>query len=202
MRRLRFRLILPLVFGCLALTLIAWEFHNERVIASMGTGWDTGPPVWPYQTAWILLQAINAPAYALDLPLFLLLRVTTDARLLLEVELPTIFLWWWFIGWRIDCGLLPQRDVRQRGLWGVVLGIISLGIWSCATYLVVQQVKFWSEYGGRSWRGPMLFLMGHAGILCWCLLMGFCSAAATVRLALSSRDRSPSNAVNEGLNSR
>jgi hypothetical protein len=199
MRRFRFRLILPLVFGCLALTLMAWEFHNERVIASMGMGWDTGPPVWPYQTSWILLQAINAPAYALDLPLFLLLRVTTDARLLLEVELPTIFLWWWFIGWRIDFGLLPQRDVRQRRPWGATLGVVSLGIWSCATYLVVQQVKFWSEYGEYGWRGPTLFLMRHAGILCWCLLLGLWSAVATVRVTTSFRNKRPET---ELVNSR
>src|SRR6266403_4232519 len=112
MRPLRFRLLLPLVFGCLAIALTAWEFHNERVIEAVGMGWDTGPPIWPYQTAWILLQAINAPAYVLDLPLCTLLGVrTTQACLLLE--LPTILLWWWFIGWRIDFGLLPQRSVRQ-----------------------------------------------------------------------------------------
>jgi hypothetical protein len=201
MRPLRFRLLLPLVFGCLALALTAWEFHNERVIASVGMGWDTGPPIWPYQTSWILLQAINAPAYALDLPLFLLLGVTTDARLLLGVEVPTIFLWWWFIGWRIDFGLLPQREVRQRGLWGAVLGVASLGFWSCATYLVLQQVKFWSEYGERGWSGPMLFLMRHAGILWWCLLLGFWSAAATVRVATSFRDRNSVSPLDEGVNS-
>jgi hypothetical protein len=199
MRRFRFRVVLPLVFGCLALTLIAWEFHNERVIASMGMGWDTGPPVWPYQTAWILLQAINAPAFALDLPVFLLLRVATDARLLLEVELPTIVLWWWFIGWRIDFGLLPQRDVRQRKSWGATLGVVSLGIWSCAAYLIAEQVKFWSEHGEYGWRGPTLFLMRHAGILCWCLFLGLWSAVASVRVMTSFRNK---RSETELLNSR
>jgi len=89
MQPLRFRLLLPVVFGCLAIALIAWEFHNESVIEAAGMGWDTGPPIWPCQTSWILLQAIDAPAYALDLPLSMLLGVKTNqARLLLEV--PTI----------------------------------------------------------------------------------------------------------------
>jgi hypothetical protein len=163
-------------------------------------GWDTGPPIWPYQTSWILLQAINAPAYALDLPLFMLLGVrTSQARLLLE--LPTILLWWWFIGWRIDFGLLPEKNVPQRRFWGAVLGVASLGFWSCATYLVVEQVRFWSEYGERSWRGPMLFLMRNAGILCWCLLLGFWSGAATVRFTTSLRKRVIATAIDERLNS-
>jgi hypothetical protein len=191
MRPLRFRLLLPIVFGCLAIALTAWEFHNERVIDAAGMGWDTGPPIWPYQTSWILLQAINAPAYALDSPLCMLLGVRTNQACLL-LELPTILLWWWFIGWRIDFGLLPQRSVRQRRLWGTVLGVASLGFWSCAIYLVAQQVRFWSEYGERGWRGPVLFLMRNAGILCWCLLLGIWSTAATVRFTTPLRNRSDS----------
>jgi hypothetical protein len=180
MRRLRFRFLLPLVFGCLAIALTAWQFHNDSVIEAMGMGWDTGPPIWPYQTPWILLQAINAPAYALDLLLFTLLGVRNNqARLLLE--LPTIFLWWWFIGLRIDVGLLPQGNLRQRRLRGTMFGIASLGLWSCATYLVVEQARFWSEYGALGWRGPVLLLTRNAGILCWCLLLGLWSTAVALR---------------------
>ena len=189
MRTLRLRLVLALVFGCIAIALIAWEFHNERVIEFMGMGWDTGPPIWPYQSSWILLQAINAPAYAVDLPLFVLLGVRNNqARLLLE--LPTILIWWWFIGWRIDFGLLPQRNVRKRGVWATVLAVASLAFWSCTAYLVIQQVRFWSEYGESGWRGPMLFLLRNAGILCWGFLLALWSTPAAARLASSSRGRS------------
>jgi hypothetical protein len=187
MRPLRFRLLLPLIFGCLAISLVAWEYHYQRVVAAMGMGWDTGPPIWPYQASWILLQAINAPAFALDLVLVWLLRVRPDA--LLPLELPTIFLWWWFVGWRIDVGLLPGPNLRLRRLWGTVLGTASLALWSCAIYLVQLQVKFWIEYGQDSWRGPMLYLMRNSGILCWCLLLGFWSTAATLRVATLLRNR-------------
>ncbi len=133
-------------------------------------GWDTGPPVWPYESSSILLQGINAPAYALDLLLFLLLGVRNNqARLL--VELPTILIWWWFIGWRIDFGLLPRRDARKRGVWGTGLAVLALGFWSCIAYLVVQQVRLSSDYGETGWRGPILFLLRNSGILCWCFLL-------------------------------
>jgi len=189
MSTLRFRLVLPLVFGCIAIALIAWELHNEQVIESVGMGWDTGPPIWPYQSSWILLQGINAPAYALDLAIFLLLGVgNNQARLLFE--LPTILIWWWFIGWRIDFGLLPQRSVRKRGVWRTVLVVVALGFWSCIAYLVVQQVRFSSEYGQRGWRGPMLFLLRHAGILCWCFLLAIWSTIAAARLTTPLRSRS------------
>ncbi len=199
MRPLRFRLLLPLIFGCLGIALVVWEYHNQRVIAAMGMGWDTGPPIWPYQTSWILLQAINAPALALDLALFWLLGVRADVLLLLE--LPTIFLWWWFVGWRIDAGLLPKPNLRLRRLWGTVLAVVSLGLWSCAFYLVQLQVKFWFEYGQSSWQGPMLYLMRNSGILCWCILLGYWSAAATLRVATSLRNRPTSRTVDEQANS-
>jgi hypothetical protein len=191
MRPLRFRFLLPLIFGCLATALIAWEFHNERVIEAVGMGWDTGPPIWPYQSSWLLLQAINAPAYVLDLPFFALLGVRSNQPRLL-LEWPTIVLWWWFIGWRIDVGLLPCRNVRLRGLWVTVFVIASMTFWACTIYLILEQVRFWSEYGELGWRGPILFLIRHVGILCWCILLGFWSTAITLRFTTSSPKKSQS----------
>jgi hypothetical protein len=57
MRRIRFRLVLPIVFGFLSLILFAWEYENDRVIESMGMAWDMGPPMWPYRGTVILLCA-------------------------------------------------------------------------------------------------------------------------------------------------
>ena len=41
---------------------MAWDLYNEGIIAQTGMGWDTGAPIWPYQTPAILLFAINTPA--------------------------------------------------------------------------------------------------------------------------------------------
>ena len=188
MRPVRFRFLLPLIFGCLAIALTAWEFQNQKTIEDMGMAWDTGPPIWPYQTSWILLQGINAPAYALDMPLCILLRVRSSPTCLL-IELPTIFLWWWFVGWRVDLRLSLQRNVRQNRLWGPLFCVASLGFWSCAIYLVEQQVVFWFGYGSVGWRGPLLYLLRNAGILCWCLLLAIWSTVVAVQFTIPLLNR-------------
>ncbi len=60
---IRFRLVLPHVFGFLAAVLMTWDYENNRMVGSMGMGWDMGPPFWPYQAIYLLLFTINAPAF-------------------------------------------------------------------------------------------------------------------------------------------
>ena len=55
----RLRIVLPSVMGILSLPLVLWDIHNERVIESIGMGWDTGAPIWPYQASDILLRLIK-----------------------------------------------------------------------------------------------------------------------------------------------
>jgi hypothetical protein len=51
----RLRFILPLIMGTISVPLVIWDIHNTEVIYSVGMGWDTGAPVWPYRTPEILL---------------------------------------------------------------------------------------------------------------------------------------------------
>jgi hypothetical protein len=44
------KISLPTVIGLVSATLMVWDLHNQRVIMSMGMAWDTGAPLWPYQT--------------------------------------------------------------------------------------------------------------------------------------------------------
>jgi hypothetical protein len=62
MRRTGFQVVLPIVFAFLAMVLLRWEYQNERVVASMGMGWDTAAPLWPYRAVQIISYAINGPA--------------------------------------------------------------------------------------------------------------------------------------------
>jgi len=163
---------------------MVWELHNEQVIQKIG--WDPAPPIWPYQTAWILLQGINAPAFVIVLLLFKVLRAETHGAMLF-LELPAVILWWWFIGWRVDSGLLPRKTARPRLFWGIAVGIVSLAFWSCGSYIVMEQIRFWSEYGERDWVGPMLFFVRQAGPLFWCFLLGLRSAAAASRFIISTQ---------------
>jgi hypothetical protein len=50
---IRFRLVLPLVFGFLAAVLMTWDYENNRMVGLMGMGWDMGPPFWPYQAIYL-----------------------------------------------------------------------------------------------------------------------------------------------------
>jgi hypothetical protein len=74
---IRFRLVLPLVFGFLAAVLMTWDYENNRMVGLMGMGWDMGPPFWPYQTICLLLFTINAPAFVLSMPILKLLNLQT-----------------------------------------------------------------------------------------------------------------------------
>jgi len=55
--KLTFRILLPAVMGALSVALMVWDSQNQRVIRSMGMAWDTGAPLWPYQTPDTLLFA-------------------------------------------------------------------------------------------------------------------------------------------------
>jgi hypothetical protein len=175
MRTIRFRLILPIFFGLVSFALMAWEFHNERVIQNMGMRWDTGPPVWPYQASWMLLQGIDAPAYLIDLPVFIAFGLKSGPPQL-ALELLTILLWWSFIGWRIDFGLVPTQKTRHRKWYAIGLGAISLGFGCFFAYLVADQIQFWSEY--HTVTGQLLRLTRYAGLMIWCLLLGAWAAIA------------------------
>jgi hypothetical protein len=185
MRTIRYRVVLPIFFGLVSFALIAWEFHNERVIQSMGMAWDTGPPVWPYQASWILLQGINAPARLMDLPVIAAFGLKSGQQQL-ALELPTILVWWWFIGWRIDFGLVPTQISLHR-IWQVVgLWTISLGLFGFLAYLIADQLHFWSEYGTVT--GQLMRLMRSAGLLIWCLLLGTWTAIAGLRCIRKDND--------------
>jgi len=74
---IRCRVTLPIVFGGLAAALMAWDIHNTHVMESMGMAWDTGAPIWPYQSSFLILFAINFPAFVLAAPFFVLGQLQT-----------------------------------------------------------------------------------------------------------------------------
>jgi hypothetical protein len=113
MHRGRYRVTLPLLLGRVSGLLMIWDLHNNRVIESMGMGWDTGPPVWPYQASWIALITINAPAYAISAPLFYLFNLQTAAARY-PLLFPVIVIWWWWLG-RIRNVLDDARWWSQYG---------------------------------------------------------------------------------------
>lgn len=148
MRKIRFRVVLPIVFGFLAVVLFTWDYQNERVIESMGMGWDIGPPMWPYQAVRIISYAINAPAYEASRPILKFLDPRTYS-LQYAVWFPAIVAVWWWVGRCIDFGLLGRRNYSHRKFIAASLLIGAVALLSLATYLGLDDYHWARQY----WRG-------------------------------------------------
>jgi hypothetical protein len=154
--QIRFRLVLPIVFGFLALVLMAWDYENNRMIGLMGMGWETGPPFWPYRAIYVLLFSINAPAFVLSMPILKLLRLQT-LSLQYGVWYPAIVGWWWWIGTHIDFGILGRQHFRQAKPLAGVFALASLSFLYGATRITAGEFHWWMEYG----QDPSAASYGH-----------------------------------------
>src|SRR5260370_9943793 len=133
--RLPFRVVLPVSHGCVALALMLWDVRNRLACV-----WcDTGKPVWPDQAPFLVLKSINAPAFVVAAPFFLLPHLQT-ATARYPVLLPVIFLCWWWLGTRIDFGLLGSRPYRRPKLWGVVLAAMTATLLYAVAWILGDEV--------------------------------------------------------------
>src|SRR5438552_12630602 len=107
------RIWLPALIGCATAVLMAWEQYNARVIASMGMRWDTGAPMWPYQTPEIILAILNAPAYFVAAPAWWTLNLQSAEQRHPVLFLATIGLWF-LIGRSIDNRLSVSKRAPSR----------------------------------------------------------------------------------------
>lgn len=124
---IRFRLVLPAVLGFLAIVLMMWDYENHRRIELMGMRWDMGAPFWPYQAMYLLLFTFNAPAFVLSMPILKLLSLHA-LSLQYSIWFPAIVGWWWWMGTRIDFGVLGGRHYRRSTLLAAVFSTASLGL--------------------------------------------------------------------------
>jgi hypothetical protein len=181
MRNTRVRLWLPLLQGCVAIALMAWDIHNQHVIESVGMGWDTGAPIWPYQTSEILLVAVNAPAYVLCSPFFSLFHLET-ASMRYPLLFPMILAWWFWIGRRIDLGLLPRKARGHARLFALLVLLIAVTLLLTGARISLDGAKWWFGYG----RGPLtvqaILLLRIVGPALWCFLLGCYAALRAFRL--------------------
>jgi hypothetical protein len=192
MRNIRFRVVLPILLGFLAVVLFSWDYQNERVVESMGMGWDTGPPMWPYRAVQIISYAINAPAFVVSWPI---LRLLEPRKYWVQyaVWFPAIVALWWWVGRSIDFGLLGSRNYSHRKLIAATLLIAAAALLSLAAYIGLDEYHWAQQY----WRGhppiyAFLFLRA-AGPMLWCSFF----AAAFIRSAarLVKHKSSPDNGV-------
>src|SRR5882724_9887372 len=120
----KLRIVLPTFMGALSWLLVIWAIYNDRVIASMGMGWDMGAPLWPYQTPQILLYVLNYPAHYVAQPMANHLGLVSPHHYLLVF--PATLLWWWFVGLRLDCGLVTPFSKGQLVVFLILLTLAAV----------------------------------------------------------------------------
>ena len=173
----KFRLILPVVLGALSAALMVWDIFNQRVISSMGMAWDTGAPLWPYQTPDILFSALNTPAYALAAPALYLFR-----SIHYVVLFPCVLLWWWFVGLVFDKRLL-KPTVRKGWSWFILSSLFAAIFVLVGAFALCDDFRWWSTYvnGLIDWRN--LIMLRSLAPSIWCFILSFACALYAVRLA-------------------
>ena len=176
----RLRLIFPTVMGALSSLLVIWAIYNDRVIASMGMAWDTGAPLWPYQTPQILLYFLNYPAHYVAQPMANHLGLVSPQHYLLVF--PATLLWWWFVGLRIDGGLVAPVSKSKPVFFLALLALAAVLLWG-AMIALCDAYRWWFQYGGDSLNISILILLEKLAPAFWGITLGLFVAIAAKRIA-------------------
>jgi hypothetical protein len=177
----RFRVVLPVIFGFLAAILMLWDYENNRMVALMGMGWDTGPPFWPYQAIHTALSGINAPAFVISFPILKMLNLQ-NLTFQYAVWLPPIAGWWWYVGTRIDFGILGRRRFHHPKTLAGFLIVASLICGYLGVSIALQEVHWWLRYAADNPSYRLPTLLTAAGPVVWSLVLAVGCAVASVRL--------------------
>ena len=181
--RTRLRIILPSAMGIVSVPLMFWDSHNERVIESMGMAWDTGAPVWPYQTSDILLRMLNFPAYFISAPIINALRLFGAGQYLLVF--PVILLWWWLLGLQLDHGLVIAKSRwRWPMIWFLVV-LAALLLWA-AMSISAESFGWWFRYAGLfGGLNAILMMTRFLTPAAWSVVVALLAVTASKRVATS-----------------
>jgi hypothetical protein len=170
--------------GITSLPLVLWDIHNERAIVSTGMAWDTGAPVWPYQTSDILLRLLNGPAYFVTMPFANALRLVAPNHYLLVF--PAILLWWWFVGRRLDHGLVITKSRWRWPAFSVLVALAVLLLWA-ATSISAESFRWWFRYA-EVFSNPsaLLMMMRFLTPTAWCVAIALLAVTAARRVLTAS----------------
>jgi hypothetical protein len=165
--------------GLLAAVLLIWQQYNERVITEMGMAWDTGVPLWPYETPWIVFTIVNAPAALAGLAISNLAGLEAFGERL-PVYRTTAILLWVSVGVLIDRGVHRCHIRVEPWLLGAVAGA-GLVCFCLGLASISSGVHWWSSYGAWSTSSILTFARIVA-IVPWCALI----LAVSVRIVYLS----------------
>ena len=164
--------------GVTSFGLIGWDIYNQAVIRSMGMAWDTGAPLWPYQTPDTINTALSAPAYLLANPLANLLGLQMPHRYF--VVFPAIVLWWWFVGWYLDRRTTKSAEHRTN-LLSILLCLLAIALLSAGAYQFWIAIEWWATYSRSLLSSTNIILLRLLTPAAWTAIFGTVALFAAVR---------------------
>jgi len=180
-RKIPYRVSLPIVFGLIALALIASAIYEGRHCMGYDGG---GRPFWPCDAPRYFLAVINLPPIALiQIPLNH--SATVPLYLDYVVEFPLILLLWWFIGTRIDFGLLGIGKYENRRSWTAIMitattilvGLIVWSIWSDIAFHLRYPIQAGSRYSN------LLVELRSVPVVLWFSALAYAFVSAAFRIS-------------------
>ncbi|MDT8070341.1 MAG: hypothetical protein ROO76_19405 [Terriglobia bacterium] len=170
---MRYKWLLPLCFGIVDAALMLWDIHNQRVIMSMGMGWDTGAPLWPYQTPDTLLLALNLPAYVFAIPITRILHLYSPIHYF--VLFPAYVSWWWLAGVTIESRL--WRNSHWRWPWAIIGVLCAVGFTLAGIVVLRHAAAWWWRYSRAVFTSEFIIVLRLCAPGVWSLIF---AASATV----------------------
>jgi hypothetical protein len=168
---------LPAAIGCLSAALMLWDIHNQRIIESMGMAWDTGAPLWPYQTPDTLLMAINAPAFVLAKIFSVLTRFDMIHPRNYFLVFPSILLWWGLVGWYVD-RRAQTKVVRKQQSLQLLLFILATLLLLAGFGSLWDALRWWWNYSRTFWSVTDLILLRLVAPSIWSFVLSLIAFSA------------------------
>lgn len=177
--RTQLRIILPSLMGAVSVPLVIWDIYNAGVIYSMGMAWDTGAPIWPYQTPEILLWSLNFPAHVIAQPLANLMGLVVPNHHLLLF--PFTLLWWWLVGLGFDRGL-PTHYMRRHWVLLPMLSAVAVLLLWAGLENFVSSFRWWLQYGAGFWSTSTLMMVRFLAPTFWFVALALLAVVTVIRL--------------------
>jgi len=172
------KIVLPALIGSISALLMVWDIHDQKVIMSVGMAWDTGAPLWPYQTPDILLFAINFPVYLLSTGTAQSLGLYGALRYI--VFYPAILVWWFFVGSYFDKAR-QTTNFRKRPLAAVSMCVAAVVLLILGAHELSWTFHWWWTYSRTIISVTDLILLRGLTPTIWCFLFAFIAVRGASR---------------------
>jgi hypothetical protein len=154
---------------------MVWDIHNQRTIMSMGMAWDTGAPLWPYQTPDTLFFALNFPAYLIGGPISRLLGLLVPKHYF--ALFPAVIFWWWLAGTYVDRRRVIT-NVKKARWTAILLSIVAILLLALGVDSFIDPLRWWLRYNREVWSVSDLIMLRAIAPALWCLVLSSVAAVA------------------------